>query len=79
MGFGGIYIMMPVKVINRRCKECKAMDVWGSRKISFGNDGVEELVNELECRNIGTCLCAAQIVMKSVDEDTEPEAGEQDA
>ena len=79
MGFGGIYIMMPVKVINRRCKECRTLDVGGSRDIIYGNDGAVAVENNLECRNLQTCLRAREIVMKSVAEDTGPEAGEQDA
>lgn len=75
MGFGGIYIMMPVKVIDKQCKECAKLTIKGEWETLYADGKVISIENNLECSHLRSCLCARKILVG----DTKPEAGEKDA
>ena len=60
-----MWLCMPVRVIDKRCKECPEMAVTNSPEVLWADGEKVSAENNLECRHLQACLYARKITEES--------------
>lgn len=53
-----MWLCMPIKVVDRKCKECPELKVNNSQEVYFAGDQQLSAENNLECEHLKACMYA---------------------
>lgn len=65
----GIFVMMPIKVLNRHCQTCVDLEIdTDCYPVIEGNE--RQIIQDMKCRNLSKCCRIREQIMKEAEENT---------